>query len=56
MRAKNINPNINLVADSQRPAQKAVELFASNARKAIETMERFCAAISRCTLELYGRL
>ena len=47
MRASNVRMNVVIAADSQELAQKTLKLFVVDARKAIETRRRFCAAISR---------
>jgi len=47
MRAASVKMNVVVAADSVKLAQEALKLFAKDARKAIETRQRFCAAISR---------
>jgi len=49
VKATNAKPNVTIAASFQKLAQEALELFASSARKAIETRERFCVAVSRHT-------
>jgi 6-phosphogluconolactonase/glucosamine-6-phosphate isomerase/deaminase len=41
--------NMTIAVDSQQLARKALELFVSDARKAIKARGRFCSAISRQT-------
>lgn len=49
MRATSVKMNVVVAADPQKLAQEALKLFVRDARKAIETRHRFCAAISRHT-------
>ncbi len=49
MKTANTKPNVTIVTGSQKLAQKALELFVSDARKAIEARKRFCVAVSRHT-------
>ena len=49
MKATNAKPNVTIAASCQKLAQEALELFVSDARKAIEVRERFCVAVSRHT-------
>jgi len=49
MKAINAKLNVSLVAGHQELAQEMLELFISDARKAIDVSGRFCAVISRHT-------
>jgi 6-phosphogluconolactonase len=58
LKAANVKPNVAIVDNSQELAHGALELFVSDAQKAIGARECFCAAISRhmprCFFELLG--
>jgi len=49
VKATNAKPNVTIAASFQKLAQEALELFVSDARKAIKARERFCVAVSRRT-------
>jgi len=56
MNATNAKPNVSLVAGYQEVAQEMLELFISDARKAIDVSGRFCTAISRYTPRMFFEL
>jgi 6-phosphogluconolactonase len=56
MKATNTELNMTLVADTAELAQKALEAFVADARRAIQSRDRFCAAISRQTPKGFFRL
>jgi len=56
MKATNAKPNMSLVAGYEEVAQETLELFISDARKAIDVSGRFCTAISRYTPGMFFEL
>jgi len=49
VKATDTKPNVTIAASFQKLTQEALELFVSDARKAIGARERFCVAVSRHT-------
>ena len=56
MKATNAKPNVSLVAGYEEVARETLELFISDARKAIDVSGRFCTAISRYTPGMFFEL